>query len=179
MLAAVALRLLLELMHSKDLAALDRAYASAQSPGVSVTAVYRLRRLRMNPTAAEEARYFDSLPSTQAELDRIYEDLTYDRTISEDPVISDVVDNMYDTAAAIAHKRHRGYEKFIRLVLFANADVGEIAWPVYDDLLEEDTAAMFAALRALSKEERLRICRNHDPRELTQLEALVQCHTDD
>jgi hypothetical protein len=124
MLAAIALKLVLNLAHAKDLASLDRQFASMHSSDVAVVAVYRKRRLELNPTSDEETRYFDSLPTTEAGLDAIYAGLMHDRAISEDPEISGVVYDMHETAAAIVRKHHTGHVKFIRLVLWSNAEVG-------------------------------------------------------
>jgi uncharacterized protein (DUF2249 family) len=44
--------------------------------------------------------------------------------------------------------------------------------------LHEDTERIIAALRALTKEERLRTCNDHDPQTLTPREILAQCDTE-
>ena len=165
------------LLAATDVASLDAQYAKCDARDPAIDAVYRKRRLALEPTKEEEQRYLRSLPKTGAALSRIYE-LTSTRDICEDPLIIDVVYNMFDTAAALVKKHGSDHGRFIQLCDLTDGEMGEVAWPAFDWLLKNDTARTVAALRSLPKAERTRICHGNDPKTLSARKAAKRCRSE-
>ena len=165
------------LIAATGLTSLDRAFKAIPDPNPAVLAVYHQKRLSLNPTRSEEIRYLESLPQTQADVDRIYE-LTYTPEICGHEVVSQVVYGMYQTAARLVYRHGIQHRGFIQLCLFANAEVGEVAWPEFDQLMVDDPDLTLRALRALPGATRRSICGGSDPRDLTSRQALKMCHSE-
>ena len=159
------------LLDARSIDRLDRAYQKSGTRDAALRALYRRRRLTLNPSTAEEMRFVRGLPASEAELNCVYA-LIDTGGFGDDQVVQEVVYGMFDTAARVIAHRRTGYRRFIRLCLWSNAEVGEVAWPVYDSLLNEQPRLVIAALRSLDREERLRICDGVDPRLMT--DALVE-----
>lgn len=165
------------LIAANDLTALDRAFKAVSNPNSAVLAVYHQKRLSLNPSRSEEIRYLKTLPQTQAEVDRIYE-LTHTPEICEHEVVSQVVYGMYQTAARLVYRHAIHHRRFIELVLFSNAEVGEVAWPEFDQLMVDDPDLTLRALRTLPEKTRRSICAGSDPMQLTTRQALKVCHSE-
>jgi hypothetical protein len=164
------------LVGSPSVAALDRQFSECDRSDPALVAVYRQRRLELMRTGAEEVRYLEGLPSTQEALQRI-DELSWTRGICEDATVSRVVYDMFDTAADLV-QRHRGYHvKFIQLCMLTDGLIGEVAWPAFDRLLQQDRGRTLEALRSLPRETRMRLCGGRDPRSLTDSEAGVECRS--
>src|SRR5206468_5940294 len=103
------------------------------------------RRLELVYTHAEELRFLESLPATPEELSRVYS-LTYCPEIKEHPGVIKVVYDMFGTAARLVHKSGKYHKEFIALVDMTDGELGEIAWPEFDWLLEHDSAKILSAL---------------------------------
>jgi len=137
------IRVAMQLAAATNLEALDAAFSKARNPSLPLIALYRSLRLKLNDTPDEEQRYWDALPHTKRELWCIYE-LTSRRPISETPAVSQTVYEMFDRAAAIAHKQRRGY--------------GQLKLPGTPGLLNTDRHEMASAIRQLSPKEQRRLC---------------------
>jgi hypothetical protein len=174
--ATIDIRAVQGLIGAEDVAALDALFAKCNAREPALVAVYRKRRLALRPTDDEERTYLRSLPTTKADVRRIYE-LTHCRDISEDPRIADVVYGMFGTAADLVKKHGTYHRRFITLCVLTDGEVGESAWNAFDWLLEHDTDRTVAALRSLPKDVRTRICNAHDPRDLTKREAATRCRS--
>ena len=155
---------------------LDAEFRQRARKHYALTALFHYRRLMLHRTRSEEIRYLNTLPRTQQQLDQVYE-LTFARDICDDHVISETVYGMFDIAAKLVRRHGIRHRQFINLCLFANAEVGEVAWPAFDMLLQADPKLTVAALRQLSGPTRRRICGGSDPRELSLLQAVRRCQS--
>ncbi len=164
------------LLDAPSIDRLDRAYENADSRDAALRALYRHLRLTLNPSAAEEMRFVRGLPTSEAELNRVYA-LVDTHGLCDNPLVQEVVYGMFDTAARVIVHRRTGYRGFIRLCLWSNAEVGEIAWPAYDSLLDEEPRFVIAALRSLGREERMRVCDGVDPRLISDVVAEQRCRS--
>src|SRR5262245_3522038 len=78
------------LISSTDVVTLDRRFAKMDGTDPALVAVYRRRRLDLHLTAQEEVKFLESLPTTQADLSRVYT-LTDSRDLSGEPYVTEVV----------------------------------------------------------------------------------------
>ena len=155
---------------------LDAAFNRVGAENPALLALYRWRRLSLNPTPREELRYLSALPRSASQLLRIYE-LTYARDVCEHPAVSETVYDMFDTAARLVQKHGRYHQEFVELCLLTDGELGEVSWPAFDWLLAEDSARMVALLRRLPLEIRTQVCDGKDPRELNDQEVVTVCET--
>jgi hypothetical protein len=165
------------LVSAPDLKALDAVYQTIDHKHPALAAIYYRRRLALNPTRSEEIRYLKSLPRTQEELDRVY-DLTLTPQVCENAVVSDVVYGMFQIAGKLVRRHGIMHGRFIELCLFANAEVGEIAWSEFDTLLEEDPLLTLAAMRELPPDAKARLCGGSDPAHMSVREAIRRCQSE-
>lgn len=165
------------LLDAPDVKALDRVFLALNTPEPALRALYRQRRLTFNPVAAEEMRYLKSLPATQAEMDNVYELVDTPGGCGND-VVQSVVYGMFETASRLVKKHGMFHGHFIRLCSFSNAEVGEVAWPEYGWLLENDTRRTLQAVRSLPRKLRLAMCEGADPRNMPDSKARIKCDTD-
>jgi hypothetical protein len=162
------------LIAATDLASLDARYATANSGDLAMLAVYRKRRLDLNPTTREQDTYLASLPATQDDLERVYT-LVDSHDLCGDAYVQDVFYGMFERAATLAKKRAVGHEAFVRLCLLTDGEVAESAWDWFDWLLQNDTRRALAAIRKLSPMDQRRICRNAELGHITLEEARQKC----
>ena len=162
------------LANASTVAALDRAVDRFGAAHPAIRALYRRRRLALNPTKAEELRYLTSLPRTESDLSRVYE-LTYARDVCELPAVSETVYGMYQTAVRLVRSHGRFHRRFIELCLLTDGEVGEAAWPEFDLLLTQDSDRTVTALRTLPLRARTSICGGKDPRDLSLKDAVNAC----
>ncbi|HEV7240297.1 MAG TPA: hypothetical protein VGQ36_13745 [Thermoanaerobaculia bacterium] len=165
---------ILALGDASTVAALDAAFNRIWAMNPGIVALYRHQRLSLNPTWREELRYLRSLPRTRIELQRIYE-LTYARDVCEHRAVSETIYDMFDTAARLVQRHGRYHREFIELCLLTDGELGEVAWPAFDWLLEEDSARTISTLRSLPPKTRANICDGRDPRQMTDEEAVTVC----
>ena len=165
------------LLYAKDLASLDRSFRGLARTDPALVAIYRTRRLRLNPVPAEERRWLRAMPRTARDLRWIYA-LTYADEIKDDPLVTDVVYEMFGTASSLVQKHGRLHREFIELCTFTTGELAEAAWPMFDWLLEHDPAKTVAALRRLPAETRKRLCKGTDPIDLSEQEAVRECRSE-
>jgi hypothetical protein len=162
------------LIGATDAASLDARFLHLNSHDPAVIAVYRKRRLDLNPTKREESTYVASLPARSEDLSRVYK-LVDSRDLCGDAYVSDVFYGMFERAATLARKRGAGHEAYVRLCLLTDGEVAEFSWDWFDWLLENDTARTVAAIRELSPEDRQRVCGDADLRHISLEEARNKC----
>src|SRR5678815_5280328 len=165
------------LISAPDITTLDRRFVKMNSPDLALVAVYRRRRLDLHRTPQEEVKFPESLPSIQAELSRIYA-LTDSHDLCGNPYVTDVVYGMFDRAVDVIIQRGVMHRRFIELCDLTDGEVGEVAWPAFDRLLQADTERTVAALRSLSAEVRMRLCGGEDPVQLSDAEAADKCRSE-
>ena len=165
------------MIEAKHVRELDDAFMAARRRDLPLIALYRSRRLSLNPTKAEELRYLRSLPKTRDELFCVYR-LTYPRAISETPEVAEAVYNMFDRAAALAHENRLGYGDVLRLALWADGELGEVAWDWYAPALEGDPAMMSAAIRQLPLDDQRRLC-GGSVRSFSAQDFVLRCQRDE
>lgn len=136
---------------------LDDAFTAARHRDLPLIALYRSRRLALNPTAAEELRYFRALPKSEDELFCVYR-LTDPGPMGNAPAVDETVYAMFDRAAAIARKHELGYTRVLRLALWADGELAAGAWGWYDAIMRDDRARLVAAIRKLPAGEQRRLC---------------------
>lgn len=162
-------------IEATSLAGLDAAWQRSNHADAALSALYHRRRLDMNPTRDEELRWLQTLPATQADLDRVYQ-LTYTAGVCESAAVSATVYDMFETATRLAKKFGFQHGRVLSLCLFSNPEVGEVAWPACDTLLQEDPHLTVAALRKLPRALRMRYC-GTDPRRLSEAAILSRCQS--
>jgi len=145
------------LIAARTVAQLDAAYAKARRDDVPVRALYRSRRLQLHPTFDEEKRYLDSLPKRRDDLLCIYR-LTYPGPIGESEAVTDTVYDMFERAAAIVKKRGLSYEQLLRMTLWTDGELAEIAWDWYQPALDADPKRVVAGIRRLTRKEQSQLC---------------------
>jgi hypothetical protein len=163
------------LIAAKNVQTLDAAMSKSDS--VPLTALYRSRRLDLNPTAAEEQRFFEALPATRDQLLCVYH-LTAPREVSETTAVSTTVYGMFDRAAAICRKTKSGYGRVLQLSLWADGELGEAAWDWYNDALDHDPHAMTRAIRGLPVADQRRLC-GRSTRGISERDLLTLCRQED
>lgn len=165
-----------KLLGAADVAALDAALKRVGAGDVAIMAVYRKRRLALNPVDAEEVRFLRSLPKTASDAKRLVL-LTATTDICELPEVAAIVYGMYNTAAKIIKKQGKSHRALIDASVVAEAELADTAWPAFDWLLENDTKLTLSALRILPEADRTRICHGQDPRKVSEKNALEQCRS--
>jgi hypothetical protein len=166
-----------DLLGATEVGVLDATFARADPSDAALVAAYRWRRLQLVPTPGEELRYLRALPATGAELAQV-SDLSFVAGLRDDLRISEVVDGMFERAARLVARHGRFHRRFIQLCDLTDGALGEVAWPAYDWLLENDAARTVAALRALPSSVRTRLCGGPDPVALPTAEAVDQCRSE-
>lgn len=166
-----------KLLAAPTIGALDALYRECPPIDAAYRAIYRQRRLTLSRTRSEELRFLETMPSTEEELSRIYQ-LTDPSEILEDPGIIEVVYEMFGTAAELVHKHGKFHKEFIYLVYMTDGEIGEIAWPEYDGLLNLDPRKTLEALQKLPVEIGRTFCRGIDPKVLSLPEAQQKCHSE-
>lgn len=142
------------LVAARTVAELDRIKIGQSVP---LRALYRSRRLTLNPSAAEERRFLRSLPKTRDELLCVYA-LTYPREVSETNEVSEAVYGMFRRAARIARKLGIGHDRVLQLALWTDGELAYSSWEAFDWLLEYDHELAVAALKRLPRAEQRRVC---------------------
>jgi hypothetical protein len=116
-----------------------------------------------------------ALPSTEAELDHVYQ-LTDTPEVCENATVLATVYDMSDTAARLIQKYGILHGRLLSLCLYSNDEVGEVAFPACDTLMQEDPDLTVAALRTLPRTLRIRYC-GTDPRNLSVRVAVARCQS--
>jgi hypothetical protein len=146
------------LIAARTIAKLDAANAKAHRDDLPLRALYRSRRLELNPTREEEDRYIAALPRTRDELFCMYR-LTEVEPIKEELAVSNAVYGMFDTLQALAHKRRVGYDRLLHITLWTDGDLAESAWTWYQDAFDgEDHDRIIASIRRLAPADQRQLC---------------------
>ncbi len=85
---------------------------------------------------------------------------------------------MFDKAVDVIIERRVMHRRFIELCDLTDGEIGEVAWPAFNRLLEADPEPTVAALRSLPTEVRVRLCDGEDPVQLTDVEATERCRSE-
>lgn len=152
-----------QLTEATTLTALDAAAAGLGENEIALRALYRTRRLDMNPTAEEERRYFDALPRSEAEFWCIY------KLDQSEPSCG-----IFERAPRIVRKLGIGHDRIIDLTMWSDGEVAEHAWDAFHWLLENDPQLMAAALKRYPQD-RLRGCDETLTAEMSAAEVVRRC----
>jgi hypothetical protein len=166
------------LLDAKDQKSLDQVFSKAAREDEALKAVYRNRRLVLNPGSEEELRFLEGLPATEEGLWRVYQ-LTHpsDSKLGEDPRISNVVYGMFERAAHYAQKHGKGHRQVLQLCLFSDGELAETAWEWCGWLLHEDSAKTLAAIQSLPAKDQQRMCSGEKAEGFTVKDAMQKCIT--
>lgn len=167
------------LLEAKDLESLDRLFAKTAQGDEALKAVYQARRLALSNTRAEELRFLESLPDSEKKLLRVYQ-LTYPSSsgLGEDPRVGDVVYGMFERAARLARKHGSGHRRVLRLCLFSDGELADVAWDWCDWLVTNDPQRALDSIRTLPAEDQRRMCGDASLEKLTAKGVVEKCVSD-
>lgn len=167
------------LLEAKDLESLDRLFPNTAQGDEALKAVYLTRRLALSNTRAEELRFLESLPDSEKKLWRVYQ-LTYPSSsgLGEDSRVGNVVYGMFERAARLARKHGSGHRRVLRLCLFSDGELADIAWDWCGWLVTNDPQRALNAIRTLSVEDQRRMCGDANIEKLTAKEVVEKCVSD-